>query len=846
MALLTFHLQMNLLAFILLITIPKHVTGFNQLFNAKQKPNNVRASPVTDEETSSTPLLDWNISEYGSSIGSLLMQMQKKEEEMKRLNKTLLDKEQVLDLDAHNNTLSSSAQEKAPSPIQEPKESNKLDRETAKELDDAVKIRLTSSVGSEVELLELSPLYKVLLEDGIEKDEGTELPPLSKPEHYDERIGRDMRHLAVSIASCVDDVSDWVNVCNEFQPTGGMVPLIQCIREGATAIRKNRDDAQMSDLVESKYEETFIAASTACRALRDLCALNMDLAAVITDSLLRANTACAKEGSSLLSDLVTLLQYAHDNTEIVQTSRRRQLLTLGRRKRRPRKPRRSRKETRQQCKLYVTQLLLAMVCASDGAVDAFRKTVGLKEAVLVCSSYARTQKTRRWLRLPIEMIKSWRSKRKGMPMTERRRRPFIEAASPTDDLNGKILGTSNQILAAIGYNQWVPKQPGQKGLRILCLDGGGSRGMTAVTAVDCLVESLGGLEVSDCFDFIIGTSTGAIIAFLIGLRRETSKEALARYDYLIERIFIKSAMSTPLMLFTTATYDESPFMNVLSEILGENTLLDSRADPSVPFVFGVTSKMSSNPTHVALLRNYNYNGGEYPDPFMVKPDDARKALGLTLDIEDDMIRLYDYDNMPGDIPKVKQTDASRHPGSFRVLQRYALRASTAAPTVFKPVLMGGEMYCDGGIVASNPTAIAIHEARSVFPDVPIECVVSLGTGGFIEQKSAPRIGWDGIIGQIVNSATDAEQVHHIMEDILGEGGTAQLGRSRVSNTLYARFNPILGLPDEFPIDVTDPEKLLRIKQITRKYMSEPEQQLKLKRLKDVIQGGKGFMRYIRR
>lgn len=155
------------------------------------------------------------------------------------------------------------------------------------------------------------------------------------------------------------------------------------------------------------------------------------------------------------------------------------------------------------------------------------------------------------------------------------------------------------------------------------------------------------------------------------------------------------------------------------------------------------------------------------------------------------------------------------------------------------------MYCDGGIVASNPTAIAIHEARSLFPDIPIECVVSLGTGGFIEQKSAPRVGWDGIIGQIVNSATDGEQIHHILEDILGEGGTAQLG-SKVSNTLYMRFNPILGLPDEFPIDITDPEKLENIKKITRVYMSQPEQQRKLKELKDVIRGRQGFMKWFRR
>ena len=68
-----------------------------------------------------------------------------------------------------------------------------------------------------------------------------------------------------------------------------------------------------------------------------------------------------------------------------------------------------------------------------------------------------------------------------------------------------------------------------------------------------------------------------------------------------------------------------------------------------------------------------------------------------------------------------------------------MRATTAAPTVFKPVLMGGELYCDGGIVASNPAAVAIHEARSIFPDIPIEMVVSCGTGGMFKLCPFPVI-----------------------------------------------------------------------------------------------------------
>ena len=131
-------------------------------------------------------------------------------------------------------------------------------------------------------------------------------------------------------------------------------------------------------------------------------------------------------------------------------------------------------EARLQCKLYVTQLLLALTCASDGAVDALRSTDRLTETLLRCSSYARKERTRRWLRYPGEMARSAWFKLKGSSSRfRRRRRPFIEAVKPSNDFNGRVQGTANQVLAAIGYNEWVPKIPGQRGLRILCLDGGG-------------------------------------------------------------------------------------------------------------------------------------------------------------------------------------------------------------------------------------------------------------------------------------------------------------------------------------------------------------------------------------
>ena len=118
------------------------------------------------------------------------------------------------------------------------------------------------------------------------------------------------------------------------------------------------------------------------------------------------------------------------------------------------------------------------------------------------------------------------------------------------------------------------------------------------------------------------------------------------------------------------------------------------------------------------------------------------------------------------------------------------------------------------------------------PGIDVPNLGCINPTGFVEQKNSPRIGWDGIIGQIVNSATDAEQIHHVLEDILGEGGERSIrrGGSHVSRTRYYRLNPTLGLADEFPIDVTDPAKLNRLKEIAAEYLTEPAQQRKLEEI----------------
>ena len=55
------------------------------------------------------------------------------------------------------------------------------------------------------------------------------------------------------------------------------------------------------------------------------------------------------------------------------------------------------------------------------------------------------------------------------------------------------------------------------------------------------------------------------------------------------------------------------------------------------------------------------------------------------------------------------------PGRSDVKLWQAVAATCAAPAVFAPVQIDGESYVDGGVVANDPTLLALAEVASVFP-----------------------------------------------------------------------------------------------------------------------------------
>lgn len=65
---------------------------------------------------------------------------------------------------------------------------------------------------------------------------------------------------------------------------------------------------------------------------------------------------------------------------------------------------------------------------------------------------------------------------------------------------------------------------------------------------------------------------------------------------------------------------------------------------------------------------------------------------------------------------------------------------------------------DGGLLINNPTALAVHECKCLWPDTPLECVVSLGTGRLesLGKTGTTSTSLKTKLNNVISSATDTE------------------------------------------------------------------------------------------
>ena len=155
----------------------------------------------------------------------------------------------------------------------------------------------------------------------------------------------------------------------------------------------------------------------------------------------------------------------------------------------------------------------------------------------------------------------------------------------------------------------------------------------------------------------------------------------------------------------------------------------------------------------------------------------------------------------------------------------AARASSAAPAYFGDFPLDGKLHQDGGVLYNNPTTVAIHEAKCLWPNEKIQCVVSLGTGRArnnykyrgndgdkivdenIINSTTLSSSWKTKFLRILDSATDTEATHTILSDLLPSGR-------------YFRFNPYL--TEWLPMTEIRPEKVAQMERDALNYYKRNE------------------------
>lgn len=227
-------------------------------------------------------------------------------------------------------------------------------------------------------------------------------------------------------------------------------------------------------------------------------------------------------------------------------------------------------------------------------------------------------------------------------------------------------------------------------VRVLSLNGGGIRGMAEAVFL-AKIEAETGKRIWELYDVISGTSTGAILAMALTIKKPgtdapyTAQEALKIYEEMGPEIFKRS------------TYDRL--------------------------------------SHAGGLFGAEYDPNHRENAFVRYFGTARLSEALT------HLVIPAYDLMTRKVVVFKTRHAKANPcDDYDVVD--VLMGTSAAPTYFPPAEISshGEEpntihAIDGGICANNPGLFSYVEARRLYPGPRDMLLVSLGTGA--STKSIP-------------------------------------------------------------------------------------------------------------
>ncbi|EXK25131.1 hypothetical protein FOMG_18188 [Fusarium oxysporum f. sp. melonis 26406] len=161
-------------------------------------------------------------------------------------------------------------------------------------------------------------------------------------------------------------------------------------------------------------------------------------------------------------------------------------------------------------------------------------------------------------------------------------------------------------------------KPPHAGVRILCLDGGGFRGIVSLLVLRHIEKYLSPeLPIQSFFDLIVGTSTGGIISLGLGVNNWTVDDCIQTFRELCHRAFTPREMKGVPVLEQLAVighgsmYKTKPFEELLKEKFDQNRSLfggslgEGSDEPGeMATKVAVTSTISVD-QHAVVISNYN-------------------------------------------------------------------------------------------------------------------------------------------------------------------------------------------------------------------------------------------------
>lgn len=215
-----------------------------------------------------------------------------------------------------------------------------------------------------------------------------------------------------------------------------------------------------------------------------------------------------------------------------------------------------------------------------------------------------------------------------------------------------------------------------KKFRILCLDGGGIRGLYSAQMLKRMKKDCN-IDFYNDFDLIVGTSTGSILAGSI-VKQIDIEKVIALYVNEGKNIFKKRWLSR-IGLFASK-YNPNPLKEQLKAIFKNTTL----GDIEKPLLINATD--IGNSTQFVFKTTFN---------------GQQDSNGNTKElVRDKEILLSD-----------------------------AILASSSAPIFFPPHKIGNFLLADGGLWANSPVLVALAEAKKIFKMEPNDVIIiSIGTG----------------------------------------------------------------------------------------------------------------------